>query len=149
MLTHPSLGKMPFFTDYEIPAHVQGYDPDLGTNTYCTIRGALLYEHPYTGQTYPIVIHLDVEIPDLKHHMLCPLQFRTNGVTVIDCPILLTYHPTEETHAIISDIKWGNKVVLPLWLSGVTSYLSVRSLTENEWNQQETPQVTLMNKHLT
>ena len=135
--------------DYEIPVHVQGCDPTLGKNTYRTISGALLYDHPDTGRTYHIVIQRAVEIPDLKHHMLCPLQFRTNGVTVIDCPILLTYHPTEETHANISDIKWGNKVVLPLWLYGVTSYLSVRSLTENEWNQQETPQVTLMNKHLT
>ena len=68
------------------------------------------------------MIHQDVEIPDLKHHLLCPIQFRTNGNTINDCPKLLNDHQTEEKHAIIADDEWGDKFVLPLCLSGVTFY---------------------------
>ena len=76
------------------------------------------------------------------------MQVRTNYVTVNDCPILLTDHPTEETHDIIADDQWGNKVVLPLGLTGVTSYLPVGSLTDKDCNQRNTLWVILTNKHL-
>ena len=52
------------FADDESPVHVQSCDPTLGTKTYCTISGALLYDNPSTGQTYHIVIQQAVEIPD-------------------------------------------------------------------------------------
>ena len=77
------------------------------------------------------------------------MQVRTNSVTVNDCPILFTDHRTEETHAIISDDEWRDKFILPLCVSGVTLYFPVHSLTKNEWNQRDTPRVTLKNKHLT
>ena len=60
-------------TDYGIPVHVHSYDSTLGANIYLTIIVALKYDHPYTGRTYHILIHQDVEIPDLKHHILCPM----------------------------------------------------------------------------
>ena len=126
---------------------MQFYDPALGKNSYCIISGALLYDHPYTGRTYRIVIQQAVEIPDLKDHILFLMQVCTNSVTVNDCPRFMTDHSTEETHAIIDDDEWGYKVILPLCLSGVASYLHVRLLAGNEWNQRETPRITLTNKH--
>ena len=83
-------------------------------------------------RTYHSVIHQAVEIPDLKHHMLFPMQVLTNIFKVNYCPRLLIEHPDEETHAIIADYEWGNKFVLHLCLFGVTYYLSVCSLTENK-----------------
>ena len=83
--------------------HIQGYNPALGTKTYYTISRDLLYNHPYTGRTYHIVIHQAVEIPDLKHSILCPMQVLTNSVTLNNCPRLLTGHQTEETYATIDD----------------------------------------------
>ena len=96
--------------EYESPVHVQGCEPTLVTKTYHTISEALLYDNPSTGRTYHIVIQQDVEIPDVKHHMLCPMQVRTNGVTVNNCPRFLTEHPTEETHVITDDGEWGKKL---------------------------------------
>ena len=135
-------------TDNESHVHVQEYEPVLGTKNYYTISGSLLYDNPYTGQTYHIVIHQAVEIPYFKHDLLYPMLVCTNCVTVNDCPRLLTDHPTEETYDIIDDDEWGKKVVLPLGLTGVTSYLPVGLLTENEWNQHETSWFILTNKHL-
>ena len=71
------------------------------------------------------------------------------SITVNDCPRLLTYQSTEEIHAFVANYEGGDKVVLPLCLSGVTYYSRVCLLNENEWNQHETLRVTLTNKHLT
>ena len=73
----------------------------------------------------------------------------SNSVAVNYCPRLLTEHPTEETHSIIADNEWGDRVVLHLCLSGVTSYITVCLLTDNEWNRSETLRVILIIKHLT
>ena len=81
--------------------------------------------------------------------MLFPMQVRTNSITLNDCPIFLTDHPTVEIHAIMADDEWVDKVVLPLCLSGFTYYLPIHLLNYNEWNRCETPWVTLTNKHLT
>ena len=59
------------------------------------------------------------------------MKLHTNSVTANDCPRFFTDHPTEETHAIVADDEWGDKVVLYLCLSGVTSYLPVCLLNSN------------------
>ena len=118
-------------TDYESPVQVQGYETALGTKTYRTISGAVFYDHTYMGRTHHTVIHQAVEIPDLKHHMLCPMHVCTNRFTVNDFPILLTDHPTEETHDIIADYEWCNNVASTFCLSGFTSYLLVCLFTDN------------------
>ena len=82
-------------TDNKIPVHVQVYEPALVTNTYRNISEVLLYDNTYTGRTYNIMIHQDVEILDLKHHLLCPMQACTNRVMANECLRLLTDVPTE------------------------------------------------------
>ena len=60
--------------DHEQPVNVQGYDPALGVKQYRTISGALAFIHPYSGIRYHLVVHQAVHIPDLTHHLLCPMQ---------------------------------------------------------------------------
>ena len=38
--------------DYDQPVNVQGYDPTLGSKSYRTVSGAVLYDHPVTGARY-------------------------------------------------------------------------------------------------
>ena len=136
-------------TDYEIPVHVQVCGPALGTHTWRAIGRALLYDHPYMGHTYHIVIHQAVEIPNFTHHMLFPIHIRTNRVTVNDCPRFLTNHPTEETHAIISDDEGGNKVFyLYVYLGSLIIYLFIRWLIMNKltpmgWQLEGTVEIVL------
>ena len=78
-------------------------------------------------RTYHSVIHQAVEIPDLKHHMLFPMQVLTNIFKVNYCPRLLIEHPDEETHAIIADYEWGNKFFyIYVYLGLLIIYLFVR-----------------------
>ena len=135
--------------DHESPVNVQGYDPALGAKQFRTITGAMAFTHPYTGRRYHIVIHQAVSIPDLDHHLLCPMQCRAHGVTVNECPRMYCDEPTEESHSIVTPDEYGGAVVLPLFLKGVTSSLNVESLSQEEWDRHDCPRITLTDRDLT
>ena len=129
--------------DHEEPVNVQGYDSTLGSKQYRTISGALAYDNPHSGKRYHVIIHQAVSIPTMKHHLLCPMQSRANGVTVNDCPRMYVENPDEESHCIVANDEDGNKVLLPFLLRGVTSYLSVTTLGKQEFDSHEYPRVHL------
>ena len=68
--------------DYDCPVNVQGYDSALGVKQFQTISGVVGYTHPFTGTKYHIVVHQAIHMPDLDHHLLCPMQCRANGVEI-------------------------------------------------------------------
>ena len=68
--------------DYNCPVNVHGYDAALGMRQYQTISGAVAYDHPHTGQRYHIIVHQAIHMPDLEHHLLCPMQCRANGIEI-------------------------------------------------------------------
>ena len=105
--------------DHQEPVNVQGYDSTLGSKQYQTISGALAYDNPHNGKRYHIIIHQAVSIPTMKHHLLCPMQSRANGITVNDCPRMFVDDPDEELHCIVATDDDGNKVLLPFLLNGV------------------------------
>ena len=59
-------------------------------------------------------------MPNLDHHLLCPMQLRANGVAVNDCPRMYCKDPNEESHAIVAADENGDNVILPFYLRGVT-----------------------------
>ena len=136
-------------SDHEQPVNVQGYDPALGVKQYRTISGALAFIHPYSGIRYHLVVHQAVHIPDLTHHLLCPMQCRAHGVIVNDCPRIYTQNPNAESHSIVASDEYGDVVVLPFSLRGVISSLTVEPLTRREWDAHSCPRVTLTDLDLT
>ena len=101
--------------DFNTPVRVQGYDPSLGSREYQTISGGLVYVHPRTSVRYHLIIHQAIHMPDLDHHLMCPMQLRANGVTVNDCPKMFCKEPTEESHAIVATDEYGDEVILPFY----------------------------------
>ena len=71
------------------------------------------------------MIHQAIDIPTLVQHMLCPMQCRMVGVTVNDCPKLLTPLPQEDFRCIIAADEFRARNVLPLSLQFLTSVLNV------------------------
>ena len=59
------------------------------------------YDHPITGQTYHLVNHQSISIPQLEHHLLSPIQARVNDVTINEIPKFLASNLTNDTHSII------------------------------------------------
>jgi hypothetical protein len=75
-------------------------------------------------------------MPQLDHHLLCPIQCCVIDVTVNNVPKFLTHFPTaDNTHALILQYSDNDLITLsfPLHLQGVTSYLPVRKPIAAEW----------------
>ena len=135
--------------DFNTPVNVHGYDPSLGSKQYRVITGGVAYTHPFSGLRYHLIIHQAIHMPDLAHHLLCPMQLRANDVTVNDCPKIYCKDPTEESHAIVAKDEYGKHVILPFYLRGVTSYFDTEPLTREEYEAHEHPRIELTNQHLT
>ena len=135
--------------DYDQPVNVQGYDPSLGAKQFRTVSGGLAYTHPFTGMRYHLIVHQAIHMPDLEHHLLCPMQCRANGTVINECPRMYCEHPTEDSHSIISTDENGERVVLPFFLKGVTSHLNVSPLSLEEYEHHGCPRIELTSHHLT
>ena len=72
-------------------------------------------------------------MPYLDHHLLCPMQCRANGVIINECPRMYCREPTQESHAIVAMYENGANVILPFFLRGVISHLTVMLLTRDEF----------------
>ena len=110
--------------DYETPVSVVGYDPALGSKEYSIISGVVGYTQPHTGERYHLVINQAVHIPDLDHHLLCPMQCRSNGVTINECPRMFCKDPSRESHSIVTKDEYGDEVVIPFVPAGRNLTLS-------------------------
>ncbi len=120
---------------YDRPEEVVGYDPQQGWQTFETVSGVLAFDHPRDGQIYHLVFYQAIHLPQLDHHLLCPMQCRVHDLTVNNVPKFLTRFPTDNTHALIVQNPGDDSITLtfPLHLQGVASYLPVRKPTATKW----------------
>ncbi len=136
--------------DYNQPVSIVGYDKSLGNKTYQTVSGVVAYDDPQTGRTPHLIINQAIHIPHLDHHLLCQMQCCVNDVTINDLPKFLAANPTDQMHALtITDPNNPLQPVLPLTLRGVMLLLNVRTVTINEFNIQDYPQLHLTSETLT
>ncbi len=86
-----------------------------------------------------MIINQAIHIPDLGHHLLCPMQCHVNDVIVNKAPKFLATDPTDQTHALtLTDPNNPlQPVILSLILRGVTPLLNVRSMTIDEFNSHD------------
>ena len=135
--------------DFNSPVNVQGDDPALGVRQYSTIPGVVGYVHPFTGRKIRIVVHQAIHMPELGHHLLCPMQVRANGVTLNECPRMYCSEPSAEDHAVVALDEDGERVIMPLFLKGVTSVLETCPVTLEEFDHHVCPKIELTAANLT
>ena len=135
--------------NFNTPVNAQGYDPSLGIRQYPTISGVIGYVHPFTGRKFHIIIHQAVHMPELGHHLLCPMQVRANGVTLNECPRMYCSEPSAEDHAVVALDEDGERVIVPLFLKGVTSVLETCPVTLEEFDHHVCPRIELTAADLT
>ena len=58
-------------------------------------------------------------MPDLEHHLLCPMQCRADGTITNECPQMYDANISEESHLILLSDENGRRVVLPFFFKGV------------------------------
>ena len=125
--------------DHDCPVPVSGYDPELGSRDFKTVSALLEYTHPLTGQIFHLVIHQSIQILNLDHRFLCPMQCRVNYITINNVPKFLMKTPTPDSHSIVShDVNNPlTSLVLPLYIHGVTSWLPVSKPSLEYWNSKK------------
>ena len=99
--------------------------------------------NPFTGLKYHLIFHQAIHMPDLNHHLLCPMQCRANGVVINECLRMYCSEPTQESHAIVAMYENGASVVLPFFLRGVTLHLNVLSLTHDKFEHHGCTRIDL------
>ncbi len=116
---------------YNQPVEVVGFDPQQGLQTFKTVSGILAFDHLRDRQVYHLVFHQAINMPQLDHHLLCPMQCRINDVTVNNVSKFLTRFPTDNMQAIIVQNPDNESITLsfPLHIQGVMLYLPVRKPT--------------------
>ena len=130
--------------DHCCPVGVQTYDLNLGVRNHRTIGTALAFGHPFTGRRYHMIWNQSIDMTKkLTHHLLCLNQVRAAGWTVNEAD------PNEESHSIVCEDEYGEKVVIPLFLKGVTSYFNVEPLTRDKFEAHDCPRITMTNKDMT
>ena len=80
------------------------------------------------------------------------MQCRVNDVTVNETPKFMVTDPTDQTHALTlpDPVHPSQTITLPLELRGVISLLNVRTVTADQFYDQETyPHVSLTSDTLT
>ena len=115
---------------------VSGYDPQLGSRDFKKVSAVLEYTHPLSGQIYHIVIHQAIQIPNLNHHLICPMPCRVNDITINNVPKFLMKNLTPDRHSIVAHEinNPSNPLVLPLYIHGVTSWLPVSKTYLEDWH---------------
>jgi hypothetical protein len=137
--------------DYQQPVSIVGYDESLGSKFYQTVSGVATYDDPQTRRMLHLTINQAIHIPQLDHHLLCPMQCHVNDVTVNGLPKFLAANPTDQTHTLTVNDPDNplQPVILPLTLRGVTLLLNVRTMTINKFNSQDYQRLHLTSETLT
>ena len=72
--------------DHNRPVNVYSYNPKEGHRSAKTVKAAVRYQDQQSGQKFILIINQAICINDLKNHLLCPMQFRPNGVHIREVP---------------------------------------------------------------
>ena len=111
--------------DYDRPVQFHGYDKGVGETEACrTVSDIIAYDHPESGETYMLVLHQAILIPQTENNLLCPLQIQDNEVRVNYEPKFMVSTPTENHHAIvIRGIDQDQQPInIPQYIKGIISY---------------------------
>ena len=94
--------------------------------------GTIVYECPYTGEIYVLIVRNALHIPHLINNLIAPFVISSAGVTLNDTPKIHSKDPTIDYHCITFE---DSDLIIPLQLSGVFSYFHTRKPTFSELHE--------------
>jgi hypothetical protein len=112
---------------------VTGFDPTIASKSLRIINAAIAYDSPESGETIVLIVNQAIHNPNVQHNLLCPLQLRTNGVTVNETPKFVADHPTDQDHVILVPNPGDDELRIPLQIRGTTSTFPTRRPTAAEF----------------
>ncbi len=116
------------------PVEVVRYDPQQGSQSFEMVSGVLALDHLQDGQVYHLVFHQAIHMPQLDHHLLCPMQCCINDMTVNDVPKFLTPFPTDNTRGELSYASDRAIFTLAACSQGLHLQAQARGIPQNDQN---------------
>ena len=105
--------------------NVSPFTPDYNPITLPVVDAAVLYQCPYTGKEYVLIIMNALHVPAMSHNLIPPFIIRDAGVTVRSTPKIQCSDPDETHHALTFDGTFQ----VPLQLHGIFSYFKTSKPT--------------------
>ncbi|KAL7527142.1 hypothetical protein ACHAWF_004902, partial [Thalassiosira exigua] len=86
----------------------------------------------------------------MEHYLVCPMQCQVSGIVINEIPRFLCSEQTEIDHCIVArhSDQPGTKVIMPLALDGVTSFLPVWKPSPKDFTSDEVPQIEMTSEGL-
>jgi hypothetical protein len=92
---------------------VNPFTPDYESMQVPIVDAAVLYECPYNGITYVLVIRNALYVPAMKNNLLPPFMLREAGVKVHEQPKIHSDDPMVDDHSI-SFPETGFRILMSL-----------------------------------
>ena len=98
---------------------VYPYSPEYPPKELPIVDAAVVYESPYNGERYVLVVRNAISVMSMAHNFIPPFIIREAGVQVKEVPKMQCEDPSFEDHAIVfkETVFW-----IPLGLTGIFSY---------------------------
>jgi len=128
---------------------VRPFSAELGiAENVPIVDGAIVYESPFTGEAFVLLIGNELHIPSMNINLVPPFIMRAGGVIVNDTLKIHCNEPTVDDHCI-SFINHDLRIPMQLW--GTFSYFHSRIPTAEELDGCDkifiTPDSTVWNPH--
>jgi hypothetical protein len=111
------------FQDFERPVNISGYDPKGPMAMVLkTVSAGMAYDLPGSGKVVILIVHQAINLTQLPHNLLNPMQTRLHDVVVNETPNFQCTNPTNLSHTItVKGEDLNDELIIPLDLRGVVS----------------------------
>ena len=97
--------------------------PQYKAMTARLVDGALMYDCPYSGKSYILVVQNAIHVPSMENNLILPFMMREAGIVINEKAKIHTDDPKDSDHSITFN-STGFRIPLYLW--GIFSYFSTR-----------------------
>jgi hypothetical protein len=124
---------------------VSGFDPSQLPRKVKVVDAAVRYMCYDTGDPLILMINQAINVPEVEHCLLCPMQCRMNGMVISEVLKILTTNTTASTHSILiaNPTNDVHPYTIPLKLEGVVSYFEYSLPTSAEFEDIDIPHLEL------
>ena len=102
---------------------VNPFTPQYKVMTAKLVDGALLYDYPYSGKSYVLVVQNAIHVPSMDDILIPPFMMREAGIMVNEKAKIHMDDPKDSDHTIMFN-STGFWILLYLW--GIFSYFSTQ-----------------------
>ena len=123
----PVLGQHTFIlNDTGRTVEVNPFTPQYKAMTARLVDGVLLYDCPYSGKSYVLVVQNAIHVPSMDNNLIPPFVMREARIMVNEKAKIHTDDLKDSDHSITFN---STGFQIPLYLWGIFSYVSTRRPT--------------------